>query len=99
MAIQREEKQKRETQKQNALLSTANIPKAAKGSDLEKQIDEYRNSVYNSGRSAIHQLIPEKTKGLYGAPIEFPDKEDLVLAENFKQKKEGDESGSDSEEF
>lgn len=45
--------------------------------------------MYNSGRSAIHQLIAEKTKGLYGAPIEFPDKEDLVLAENFTQKKEG----------
>lgn len=36
---------------------------------MEKQIEEYRNSVYNSGKSAIHQLIAEKTKGLYGAPI------------------------------
>lgn len=38
MSIQREEKIKRDAQKQNALLSTANIPKAAKGSELEKQI-------------------------------------------------------------
>jgi hypothetical protein len=33
-----------------------------------------------SGKMAIHQLIAEKTRGLYGAPIQYPEKEDLVLA-------------------
>ena len=26
------------------------------------------------GKMAIHQLIAEKTKGLYGAPIMYPEK-------------------------
>lgn len=50
-------------------MSTANIPKAKKGSNLDKQVEEYRNDVIMSGKMAIHQLIAEKTKGLYGAPI------------------------------
>jgi hypothetical protein len=40
--------------------------------------------VFNSGKAVIHDLIARRTNGLYGAPIEFPDKEDLVLAENYK---------------
>lgn len=31
----------------------------------------------------ISLLIAEKTQGLYGAPIEYPEKEELVLAENY----------------
>lgn len=64
-------------------MSTANIPKAKKGSQLDKQVEEYRNDVITSGKMAIHQLIAEKTKGLFGAPIQYPQKEDLVLAENY----------------
>lgn len=67
----------------NSFTSNANIPKAKKGSDLQKQVEEYRSEVYASGKMAIHQLIAEKTRGLYGAPIEYPEKEDLVLAENY----------------
>lgn len=33
-----------------------------------------------TGKMAIHQLIAEKTQGLFGAPIQYPEKEDLVLA-------------------
>lgn len=54
---QRAEKQQREANKQNALLSTANIPKAKKGSELEKQVQQYRQSVFANGKAAIHQLI------------------------------------------
>jgi len=56
------------------LLSTANIPKAKKGSELEKQVQAYKDQVVNSGKAAIHQLIAERTKGVYGAPIQFPEK-------------------------
>ena len=37
-----------------------------------------------NGKMAIHQLIAEKTKGTYGAPIQYPDKEELVIAENYR---------------
>jgi hypothetical protein len=33
-----------------------------------------------SGKAAIAQLIAERTQGKFGAPIAFPEKEDLVLA-------------------
>lgn len=79
-------------------MSSANIPKAKKGSELEKQVEEFRHHVITSGKAAIHQLIAERTKGLYGAPIEFPEKEDLVLAENYKEPKANSDE-SDSEEF
>ena len=35
-------------------------------------MNQYRNQVMNEGKMAIHQLIAEKTQGLYGAPIEYP---------------------------
>ena len=41
--------------------------------------------------AAIAQLIAEKTKGKFGAPIQFPDKQDLLLVENFKKPKEDNE--------
>jgi ribosomal 50S subunit-associated protein YjgA (DUF615 family) len=50
-------------------MSTTNIPKAKKGSQLEQRVEMYRNAVIDNGKMAIHQLIAEKTKGLYGAPI------------------------------
>ena len=47
------------------------------------------------GKMAIHQLIAEKTKGLYGAPILYPEKEELVLAENYQDsEKESEEEDS-----
>lgn len=69
-------------------MSSANIPKAKKGSALEQQVQDYRSGVIASGKAAIHQLIAERTQGQFGAPIEFPEKEDLLLAENFVTKKE-----------
>ena len=65
-------------------MSTANIPKAKKGSALEKQVQDYRDNVIMSGKMAIHQLIAEKTQGVYGAPIQYPEKEDLVIADNYQ---------------
>jgi hypothetical protein len=55
-------------------------------------VEQYRCDVITSGKMAIHQLIAEKTNGLYGAPIEYPAKEDLVLAENY-QDEGGDNDG------
>ena len=55
----------------------------------------YRESVISDGKAAIHSLIASATQGMYGAPIEFDAKEDLVLADNFKNV---NESGPDEEE-
>jgi hypothetical protein len=66
------------------MLGTANIPKAKKGSELEKQVQDHRDAVILEGKSAIHRMIAQRTQGMFGAPIDYPDKEDLVLAENYK---------------
>ena len=72
--IQQQDKQQRQEKQQNALLSSANIPKAKKGSALEQQVQEYRQGVIASGKSAIAQLIAAKTEGKFGAPIQYGEK-------------------------
>jgi hypothetical protein len=37
-------------------------------------VQDYRNDVIMNGKMAIHQLIAEKTRGMYGAPIQYPEK-------------------------
>ena len=43
-----------------------------------------------TGKAAIAQMIAAKTQGKFGAPIQYPEKEDLLLAENFRTKKDSD---------
>lgn len=72
--IQQEQKASREASQQNAFISSANIPKAKKGSQLEKEVAEFRDNVIANGKMAIHQLIASKTHGQFGAPIQYPEK-------------------------
>jgi hypothetical protein len=41
---------------------------------LAKEVAAYRDSVYDEGKRAIHLMIAERTKGMFGAPIEYPEK-------------------------
>ena len=52
-------------------MSTANLPKAKKGSQLEQQVQAYRDGAVSQGKAAIHNLIAAATQGRFGAPIEF----------------------------
>ena len=52
-----------------------------------------------NGKMAIHQLIAEKTKGTFGAPIQYPDKEQLVMAENYQDENNGEENEDEQENY
>lgn len=52
-----------------------------------------------NGKMAIHQLIAEKTKGTFGAPIQYPDKEQLVIAENYQDENNGEENEDEQENY